>query len=163
MRAIGAFFRWLWETARIGSLFGAAGSGLRPGSGAAQLYTFLFLVFFIIGLVLVVLGFDLAKVDIWLDSKAGWFDWIGTIVFKIVLAVILLGCVLTFGAGATQHAAALTGRARRGRIDEAQMDRPRGTQVDAGGEAGDGRVGCGMMLLVLVVGYFCWVGIVNKI
>lgn len=66
----------------------------RAGSGAARLYFFLFTVFLVVGLVLVVLGFDLEKVDVWLDRQSGWLDIVGTYLFDAVIFVVGLLCAL---------------------------------------------------------------------
>ena len=71
--------------------------GLRPRSGSSALVLFLFLIFFLIGLVLVVLGFDLADVDRWLESNGGWIEAIAEFLFRAVCALIVLICLLTIG------------------------------------------------------------------
>lgn len=75
------------------------GMGLRPGSGASALFVFLFLIFFLIGLMLVLFGFDLADVDTWIDAQGGWLDAVGTLLFRIVCGlVVLLSIVTVWGA-----------------------------------------------------------------
>jgi hypothetical protein len=88
---IGRFFAWLWTLARF---FPTVAPGIRFGSGASVLLTFLFLVFFLIGLGLVGLGFDLNDVDAWLARQGSTFDLIGTILFKIILLAVLSVCLL---------------------------------------------------------------------
>ena len=69
-------------------------SDLRIGSGAWRLYVLLFLFFAAIGLVLVLLGFDLDRVDAWLDAQGGWLDALGTLVFDfIILCIGLIGAL----------------------------------------------------------------------
>ena len=88
---MGRFLAWLWDLARF---FPSGGRGIRFGSGSSVLLTFLFFVFFLIGLVLVLLGFDLSEVEAWLDRHADLFDLIGTILFKGLLLGILAICLL---------------------------------------------------------------------
>jgi hypothetical protein len=86
---------------------------------------------------LVLLGFDLDAVDRWLDSRAGWLDAVGTLLFKAVLAVGLLICAGTIAGG-------LHERFRTTRKPGAP-------------------VGWGAMIAALVIGYFCWVGLVSPL
>ena len=88
---MGRFLAWLWDLARF---FPTVAPGIRIGSGSSVLLTFLFFVFFLIGLVLVLLGFDLSEVEAWLDRHADLFDLIGTILFKGLLLGILAICLL---------------------------------------------------------------------
>lgn len=88
---MGRFFAWLWDVARF---FPTVGPGIRFGSGASVLLTFLFFVFFLVGLALVLLGFDLDAVDAWLDRQGGWLALIGTLIFKAILLLVLLVCVV---------------------------------------------------------------------
>ena len=71
--------------------------GLRYGSGSAALYTFLFLILFLVGLVLVLLGFDLGDVDRWLDANGGWIEAIADFLFRAVCAGIILLCLFMIG------------------------------------------------------------------
>lgn len=112
------------------------GGGLRPGSGASQLYLFLILIFFVIGGVLMLLGFDLGEVDGWLDAHADGFELIGTVIFKALLAVILFFCAVIIGAGIYERV--VPGKGERD-------------------------FGWGLMIGALVVGYFVWVGLVNPL
>jgi hypothetical protein len=70
------------------------GMGLRPRSGASALVLFLFLIFALIGLVLILLGFDLGKADRWIDAQGGWLDAAGTFLFRIACGIVLLVCAL---------------------------------------------------------------------
>ena len=88
---MGRFFAWLWDVARF---FPTVAPGIRFGSGASVLLTFLFFVFFLVGLALVLLGFDLDAVDAWLDRQGGWLALIGTLIFKAILLLVLLVCVV---------------------------------------------------------------------
>lgn len=95
-------FRW------IASLIGAlwrfsrrswidTGIGLRPGSPASGLVLFLFLIFFIIGLVLVLFGFDLGDVDRWIDAQGGWLDAVFSLLFQAACGLGILICLITIG------------------------------------------------------------------
>ena len=68
--------------------------GLRPGSNAAVLMTFLILLFTIVGISLAVAGFDIGDVERWVDAQGGWLDAVGTFLFKVLLALILMICAL---------------------------------------------------------------------
>ncbi len=87
----GTFLSWLWSIARV---FPTVAPGIRFGSASSVLLTFLFLVFFVAGLVLVLLGFDLDTVDAWLDRQGGWLALVGTLIFKGILLLVLLVCVV---------------------------------------------------------------------
>jgi hypothetical protein len=95
-------FRWiawligaLWRFSRRSWI--DTGVGLAPRSGASALYLFLFLIFFLIGLVLMLLGFDLGDVDAWLDAQAGWLDAAGSFLFRAVCGLAVLLCLFTIG------------------------------------------------------------------
>ena len=88
---MGRFLAWLWDVARF---FPTVAPGIRFGSATSVLLTFLFYVFFLIGLALVLLGFDLDAVDAWLDRQGGWLALIGTLIFKAILLIVLLVCVV---------------------------------------------------------------------
>jgi len=78
-----SFIALLWRWGRF-----VSAPGLRFGSGAAQLYGFLYLLFFCVAIVLVLLGLDLEKVDLWLDRQGGWLDAVGTVLFDILIFII---------------------------------------------------------------------------
>ena len=92
---IGGLIAGLWRFSRRSWI--DTGMGLRPGSGASALVLFLFLIFFLIGLVLVLLGFDLGDVDRWLDSHGSWIEAIADLLFRAVCAVIVLACLFLIG------------------------------------------------------------------
>ena len=122
--------------------------GLKLYGGASALYFILFLIFFSIGTVLMLLGFNLGDVDRWLDARAGWFDLIGTLAFKGLLVFILLICVLMVGMGLFERLPRKH-RISRGKgkpPDESSSDRP---------------LSFGAMIAALIVGYFAYVGIFN--
>jgi len=95
LRWIGGLIAGLWRFSRGGWMGGDL--GLRFGSGSAALYTFLFLIFFLIGLALVLLGFNLGDVDLWLDAQSGWIEAIADFLFRAVCAGILLLCLFMIG------------------------------------------------------------------
>jgi preprotein translocase subunit SecG len=95
-------FRWiawltgaLWRFSRRSWI--DTGVGLRPRSPASALVLFLFLIFFLIGLVLVLLGFDLGAVDAALDAQAGRIDAVASFLFRAVSGLVILLCLLTIG------------------------------------------------------------------
>jgi hypothetical protein len=87
---IGGFFAGLWRIANFWRI--SPVEGVRTGSALAGGLLFLFLLFFIIGMALVVLGFDLNAVDAWLAAQGGWLDALGTLLLKAVFAFVLLIC-----------------------------------------------------------------------
>ena len=95
LRWIGGLIAGLWRLSRSGWMGGDL--GLRFGSGSAALYTFLFLILFLVGLVLVLLGFSLGDVDLWLDSQSGWIEAVASFLFRAVCAGILLLCLFMIG------------------------------------------------------------------
>lgn len=88
--AIGAFLGRLWRIAQFWRL--SPLGEVRTGSTLAGGLMFLVMLFGIIGAALVTLGFDLDRVDIWLDAQSGWLDAVGTLLFRIMLGCILLIC-----------------------------------------------------------------------
>lgn len=94
-RALGAFLSSLWRTAnfwRISPL-----EGVRTGSSLAGCLMFLVMLFGVIGVVLVMLGFDLNEVDLWLDAQGGWLDFVGSVLFRGLVWAVFLFCVLACG------------------------------------------------------------------
>jgi hypothetical protein len=146
---IGSLIRGLWGFARASHI--DPGNGLRPGSGAAAIYLFLVLVFGVIGLVLVGLGFDLDEVDAWLARQGGWLDAAGSLAFKALLAGLLLVALLLVGGG-------LHGSWRRligGRGPGARGAKGRAAEAEAA------EMGPGSVLAGLVLGYFAAVGLLG--
>jgi hypothetical protein len=91
-------FRWivwlvgaLWHFSRRSWI--DTGIGLRPRSGASALVLFLFLIFFLIGALLMLLGFDLGDVDRWIDAQGGWLDALGSFLFRAACGLAILLCV----------------------------------------------------------------------
>jgi len=98
----------IWKLSR--NSYVDVGGGLRPGSGAASLLLFLIIIFFLIGLVLVALGFDLNSVDLWLDAQSHWLDLAGRIVIKAMLALLLALCVFIAVGGGVKIGTRIYGR-----------------------------------------------------
>ena len=92
---LGGLFGGLWRFSRGGWM--GDDLGLRYGSGSAALYTFLVILLFLVGLVFVLLGFDLGDVDRWLEANGGWIEAIADLLFRAVCAVILLVCLFMIG------------------------------------------------------------------
>ena len=91
-------FRWiagligaLWRFSRRSWI--DTGLGLRPRSGASGLVLFLFLIFFLVGLVLVLLGLDLGSVDALIDAWAGRIDAVASLLFRGLCGLVILLCV----------------------------------------------------------------------
>ena len=133
MRWIGWFLGALWRFSRRSWV--TVHEDLRPRSPASGLYLFLFLLFFIIGLVLVLFGVNLASLDRWLDAHGQWFDSIGSALFRIGFGLILAICAIVIVGGLCQ------------RIVPSMK--------------GEDRIGVGMMIGALLVGDFAWFGVVG--
>src|SRR5262245_40079038 len=96
-RFVGEFLGRLWRFANFWrvSPIGQA----RIGSPLAGGLLFLFLLFFSMGVVLVVLGsifgFDLTDVDAWLAVQGPWMDFVGKLLIqKVLMAIVLLFCII---------------------------------------------------------------------
>ncbi|MEA3028820.1 MAG: hypothetical protein QOG13_145 [Sphingomonadales bacterium] len=109
---------------------------LSPFRGAAALYLFLFLIFALIGAVVLLLGYSLGDADRWIDSQAGWIEIVATLLFRALCALVVPLCVGTIGLGIVRRLAP-----------------PR--------DAEDRPPGWGAMIAALVVGYFAWFGVVG--
>jgi hypothetical protein len=107
------------------------GMGLRPRSGSSALVLFLFLIFFLIGLVLMLLGISLGDVDAMLDRHSGRIDAVASFLFRALCGLVILVCGLA--------------------IYSAVFDRKNPERV--------GGIGCA--ILALVVAYFAWFGLVG--
>ncbi len=94
-RAIGRFIAFLWDVSKRSWV--KVHPDLRPRSGASALYLFLILFFFCIGLILVMLGFDLNDVDLWLEAHGGIFAAIGMLLFRLFWAVVLFFALFFVG------------------------------------------------------------------
>lgn len=151
MRWLTAPIRVLWSIAR--SSWVSIDPDLRPRSGASALKLFLFLIFVVIGIILRLLGFDLADVDRWLDAQGGWLNALGSIVFRGLCGVVLAVCVLLVGAGIVQMLARLGGQSRR-------PPRPQVRPQHDHAEDATG-IGCLATGIAAVIGYFAWFGMMS--
>ena len=133
---IGRFVAYVWHISRTS--WATVHEDLRPRSAASGLVLFLFLMFFIIGLILVLLGVDLNSVDLWLDDHAPQFDAVGSAVFRLLCGFIVAMCALLVGGGLWQR-----------------FVTPRREVED-----GD-RIGFGAILVAALIGYFAWFGVVG--
>lgn len=95
-------FRWiawligaLWRFSRRSWI--DTDMGLRPRSGASALVLFLFLIFFLIGLVLVLLGISLGDVDALIEAQAGRIDAVASFLFRAVCGLVILLCLFMIG------------------------------------------------------------------
>ena len=65
--------------------------------GAVAPWLFLSFLLFVIGLVLVLFGFDLGEVDRWIDAQGGWLGALGSALVRLVSGLVILLCLLTIG------------------------------------------------------------------
>ena len=102
----------------------------------------LYLFFLIAGGLLVILGFDLDQVDLWLDRHSDLFETIGSLLLRLIFGCVLIGCLayaITLG---QRLSARISGKAS-----------PR----EAGSYPG---IGCSF-LLVLALGYLALFGVLG--
>jgi hypothetical protein len=140
---LGRFVAGLWNFAR--NSWADVGMGLRPGSGASTLVVFLFLIFFLIGLILVLLGFDLGDVDRWIDARSGWLDAIGTILFRIVCGLVMLVCLAMFWIWFVERWVRFRDHGKD--LKPARRSDPE-----------EYRPGCGCLIMAAIVGYLGFIG-----
>ena len=136
MRWIGRFVAYVWHMSRTS--WATVHEDLRPRSAASGLVLFLFLMFFFVGLILVLLGIDLDGVDLWLGDHAHWFDAVGSGLFRLVCGFVLAMSALLVGGGLWQR-----------------FVTPRGDVED------EDRIGLGAVLAGALIGYFAWFGVVG--
>lgn len=153
-KLIAGSIRWLWQASML--LRYPFDSGLRTGSRAAGLYMFLVLLFLVVGVVLVLLGFDLEHVDVWLDAHGSWIDRIASLLFRIFSALVYL-LSLAF-AGMMLASLLLKLRGQPGEVGLPNQSAETDENDDA--PAGAGSLGCGF-LVALTIAYFAWFGIVG--
>ena len=131
MRWVGGFLGALWRFSRRSWV--TVDGDLRPRSPASGLYLFLFLLFFIVGLALVLFGVDLERVDLWIEAQGGWLDALGSALFRLFCGLVLGICAIAIVGGLAQ------------RIVPSMR--------------GEDRIGIGMMIGAAVIGYFAWFGV----
>ena len=123
-------FRFLWWIAQRFQL--RLHPAFRPGTNAAAVMMFIFLLFFVLGIALVAMGFDLNEVELWFERQESWMDAVATILFRgFCLIVVLIGVWTVIG-GVLQRTPLLP--------DE-------------------DRIGWGQMALAIVISYFAWFGV----
>jgi hypothetical protein len=95
-------FRWiagligaLWRFSRRSWI--DTGTGLRPRSGASAPYLFLFLIFFLAGLVLLLFGINIGSLDAWIDIHAAGIDSVASFLFRVVCGLVILLCLFMVG------------------------------------------------------------------
>lgn len=93
---IGGFLSRIWRIANFWRI--SPIEGVRTGSPLAGGLMFLVMLFGAIGLVLVTLGFDLNDVDRWLDAQGGWLDFVGRVLFRGLIWIIFVVCVVSCAA-----------------------------------------------------------------
>jgi hypothetical protein len=120
---------FLWSFSRRSWI--DVGMGLRPRSGSSALVLFLFLIFFLIGLVLTLLGVDLGDVDNWIYLQSGWIDDVASFLFRILCGLVMLICGLA--------------------IYSSLFDRKNPERV--------GGIGCA--ILAAIIAYFAWFGVIG--
>lgn len=125
----------------------------RAGSGLASLTRFLSQTLFIVGIVLVLLGFDLIEIDRWLEGQAGTIEGAGSLLFRLFCGLILLICAFAVTAGLFQMVVRLYRKLFGSRAKEQSpvMQRKRAKEDDE-------QLGCGFTALAVVVGYFAYFG-----
>ncbi|HWU74018.1 MAG TPA: hypothetical protein VN137_11065 [Sphingomonas sp.] len=146
MGLVGKVLSYLWRLSRGGWLGDQVGA--RIGSGGARLFTFIWLIFLIVAIVLVLSGFDLEAVDRWLDAHSSWFELIGDVLFRIFYGFVILLCGLTIY---TLGEEIVFPAGRKAEPPDPNED-----------ESNDGkrhvvRRGLGI-LLAMAIGYVAWVG-----
>lgn len=141
--------RILWHIARRSWV--SIDPGLRPRSGASALLLFLFLIFLVVGIILRLLGFDLADIDRWLDAQGGWLNGLGSLAFRGLCGLIFLACVGTLGAGIVQRFMRPRGKTSRRKKAGDRRGNPEKTED----------LGCIAAGTAAVIGYFAWFGMVN--
>jgi len=120
------------------------------------LYLFLIVAFFAIGLVLVLLGFDLETIDLWLEDRASLFDSVGSTLFRVLWGAVLVICVFTVVGGLWQRFVAP--RSRMGDAADMVVEAHAVNEVSA---EDDKPAGWGCMIVAVIVGYFAWFGMTS--
>lgn len=136
----------------------AGWEGGRTMRRMGRLYVYLFLLLFAVGLVLALLGFDLDRIDLWLEDRAGLFDAVGSRLFNVLCGAILALCIVAVVGGLWQRFVAPRGHmgdatdfvAETAAVDELGVDELAVEETRP--------VGWGCMLVAVIVGYFAWFG-----
>ena len=92
MRGLIDFIASLWRSAQVWRI--SPIEGVRTGSPLAGCLMFMVMIFALIGIALVTLGFDLNEVDRWLDAQGGWLDLVGRLLFRGFIWLVFLFSVL---------------------------------------------------------------------
>src|ERR1700722_3125755 len=91
-------------------------------------YLGMFAIFGVIVAMNMLFGITLDDVDRWLDAHADWFELIGTVAFKGLLAFVLLACLLLIGGELYARVAGLyarvAGKRRTPRGNDRSRDAP---------------------------------------
>jgi len=136
MRGIGRFVAFVWHQCRTSWV--TAHEDLGPRSPASGLVLFLFVMVFLVGLLLVLLGVDLNRLDLWLDDHAHQLDAVGSALFRLLCGFVLAMCALLVGAALWQRIVT-----SRKEVEE------------------EDRIGLGAVLVAALIGYFAWFGVVG--
>ena len=67
------------------------------GFGAVAPWLLLSFLLFAVGLILVLLGFDLDDVDRWIEAQGGWLDAVFSFLFRAASGLMMLICAVTVG------------------------------------------------------------------
>lgn len=132
-----------WIARLFGGLWSFAKSATRfdfPNRGVSTLGCFLFMVFAFIAAVAMLFGIELDALDRWFDGQSGWMESLGSMLFRLVCALILLFCSLAVALGLWQ-------RIQSVRIAESEPD--------------EDKLGWGAMIAAAIFGYFAWFGMVG--
>jgi hypothetical protein len=125
------------------------------------LYLIVFGLFFVAGLVLLLLDIDLDRADLWLDDHAELFDAVGSRVFNVLWGVVLALCAVTVLGGLWQKF--VGPRSHLGDAADFVVEPVADFGVEPAAEdelveEPPKPVGWGCMVAALIVGYFAWFG-----
>ena len=141
----------------------------RIGRRAARLCLYLFLLLFVVGLVLVLAGVDLVKVDLWLEDRGEWFDAVGSRLFSVIWGGVFALCIVTVLGGLWQRFVAPRSHMGNAADFVVEAEAGDGLGVDESGADEFGvdelvaekkkPLGWGCMVVAAIVGYFAWFGL----
>ena len=107
----------------------------RLHSGAARFLGSTGALFFVVGLVFVLFGGDLGRLDAFIDRQGGWLDALGSLLFRLLfLGLFFAG--MGFAAMPVVH-----------------------RTIDRAAVPNDERAGCGSLIVGLLLAYFAWIGV----